>query len=121
MQITINVDEGQIERMVRARVAELFSADARYREAGVRLTVNKFVDDAATEAVKEAWQNIKDKIPAMANQALTVAVNNEMTKAANRGLKMISKLFAGFDPKDLTPEQREWLTNQITKQANGEK
>ena len=113
MQITVEVDESKIADLVRERIAELFSQDARYRETGVREEVRRIVDGAAVKAVSQAEKSIEAELPAMAAEAVRRETENEIGLAAKRGLKALSKLYAGFDPKTLTPDQRAWLETQI--------
>lgn len=57
------------------------------------------------------------ELPAMAVEAVRREIENEIGLAAKRGLKALSKLYAGFDPNKLTPEQRAWLESQIANAA----
>ena len=117
MQITVEVNEGQIRALVKERIAELFSQDSRYRETAVREHVRKIVDDAAIAAVRGAEEAIAADLPAIAAEAVLRETENEIGLAAKRGLKALSKLYAGFDPSKLTPEQRAWLETQLVKTA----
>lgn len=117
MQITVEVDESKIADLVRERIEELFSLDTRYRETGVREMVRKIVDDAAVNAVSQAEKSIEADLPAMAAEAVRRETENEIGLAAKRGMRALQKLYAGFDPKKLTPEQRAWLESQIANAA----
>ncbi len=113
MEIKVEIDPEQIARMVRQRIAELFSDDNRYREGGDREMVRRLVDESAVESVRLARDSIKNELPAMAEAAVRQAVQHEIEKTAKRGLGALQKLYAGFDPNKLTPEQRIWLEKQI--------
>lgn len=120
MRITVEVPEEKVELLVRNRIAELFCSDSRFRETGVRELVRKIVDDSAVAAVRSATESIKTKLPAMASEAVNAATRNAIQDAAKRGLKALSKLYAGFDPSKLTVEQRAWLESQIAGAAKHE-
>jgi len=113
MQITVDVPEEKVAALVRTRISELFSGDARYRETGVRKLVQKIVDDAAVDAVRQARDAINKQLPAMATAAVNEALHADIAAAAKRGLNALRKLYVGFDPNKLTAEQRAWLENQI--------
>lgn len=113
MQITVDVNEERVADLVRQRLDELFSDDARYRDSGVRDQIRRLVDDAALGAVMAARDHIAGELPAMANAAVRREITDEMQRAAKRGLAMLRKLYAGFDPNKLAPEQRAWLEKQI--------
>ena len=118
MQITVEIDEQQLVMLVRGRIAELFSDDSRFRETSVRDLVRKIVDDAAVKAVVQARDAIAAELPAIATEAVRRGVIEEIGNAARRGLRVLHKLYAGFDPHELTEEQRAWLEGQIAKAAN---
>ena len=63
MQITVEVAEERVADLVRQRIAELFSDDARFRETGVRDLLRKIVDEAATTAVRSARDAIAAELP----------------------------------------------------------
>jgi hypothetical protein len=118
MKITVDVDDAAITDLVRERIFELFSTDGRYRETGVRDLLRKIVDDAAVAAVSKAQDAIADQLPALAQGAVQDATKDAIETAAKRGVKVLKKLYAGFDPAKLTPDQRAWLEKQITAAAN---
>lgn len=118
MQITVEVPEDRVASLVRQRIDELFSNDARFRETGVRDLVRSIVDETATTAVKSARDAIAAELPAMATEAVKRAVKDDIEKAAKRGLGALRKLYAGFDPAKLTPEQRSWVEKQIAEAGN---
>jgi len=118
VQITVQVDDGKLEALVKQRVDELFSQDARYRDTGVRELVVRIVDEAAVSAVKQARDALAAELPALAAKAVRLAAEGDIIKAAKRGMNTLRKLYAGFDPAKLTPEQRAWLEKQITKAAD---
>lgn len=118
MQITVDIEERRVADLVRGRIAELLSDDARYRGTPVRDLLRRMVDDAATTAVRAARDAIAAELPAMAAEAVRAAIKNEIDRAAKRGMGALRKLFAGFDPSKLTPEQRSWLEKQIAEGAD---
>ena len=118
MQITVEVDEKQITRLVSQRIGELFSDDARYRDTSVRDAIRGIVDVAAQAAVEAARDAIKADLPAIATDAVHRAVRADIDKAAARGLAALKKLYVGFDPNQLTAEQRAWLERQIVSTAD---
>jgi len=120
MLITVDVSEQQIERLVRERIAELFSNDSRFRETGVRELLRRIVDETAVQAVRLARDGIMAELPAMASESVRLAVKDDIDKAAKRGLGVLRKLYAGFDPSKLTNEQRAWLEKQIADSASKE-
>lgn len=120
MEITVTVDEEKIKNLVRERIAELFSQDSRFRETGVRELVRGIVDEAAVKAVQKARDAIADDLPKLAATAVDIAIREDIEKAAKRGIGALRKLYAGFDPTKLTPEQRAWLETQIAKAANAD-
>ncbi len=100
MQNTVEVAEERVANLVRQRIAEPFSYDARFRETGVRDLLRRIVDEAATTAVRSA----RDAIA--------------IEKATKRGLVALRKLYAGFDPAKLKPEQQAWLEKQTSEAGN---
>lgn len=118
MQITVEVAEERVADLVRQRIAELFSDDARFRETGVRDLLRRIVDEAATTAVCSARDAIAAELPAIAAEAVRRAVKDDIEKTAKRGLGALRKLYAGFDPAKLTPEHRAWLEQQIAEAGN---
>jgi hypothetical protein len=118
MQITVEVTEERVSNLVRRRIAELFSDDARFRETGVRNLLRQIADEAAMTAVRSARDAIASELPAMAADAVRRAVKDDIDKAAKRGLGALRKLYAGFDPSKLLPEQRAWLEKQIAEAGN---
>jgi len=113
MKITVEIAEERVAALVKERIAELFSSDSRYRETGVRNLVRGIVDDAAVSAVRTARDAVTAELPAMANEAVRHALQNEIELAAKRGFGALRKLYAGFDPNKLTTDQRAWLEKQI--------
>jgi DNA invertase Pin-like site-specific DNA recombinase len=120
MQITVDVPEDRIRRLVAQRIDELFGDDARYRESRVRDLVRTIVDETAAVAVIAARDAIRHEFVQMAQDAVSEATRAEIAAAAKRGLAALRKLFAGFDPAKLTPEQRKWVEKQIADSAGGE-
>ena len=118
MKITVDVEESQICNLVKTRIAELFSTDARYRESRVRELINKIVDETAVSAVRQARDTIAGELPKLASEAVSRAIKLDMDKAATRGMGALRKLYAGFDPSKLTPEQRAWLEKQLATAAD---
>jgi hypothetical protein len=118
MNITVEVSESEIAKLVRERIAELFSSDARYRETAVRGYVRSIVDHAAVEAVRGAQEAIASQLPEMAVDAVTRATKAEMEAAAKRGLRAFTKLNAGFNPNRMIPELKAWLEHQLAKAAD---
>lgn len=118
VKITVEVEEERIASMVRQRIGELFSDDARFRETGVRDLLRRIVDDAAVAAVNAARDAIAAQLPEMAASAVEQAVKVDIANAAKRGMGALRKLYAGFDPTKLTAEQRAWLEKQIATAAN---
>lgn len=113
MQVTVEIPDGRIAELVRQRINELLSDDARYRETGVRALVREIVDKAAGEAVRQANDAISAELPTMAAEAVRRATHEEIERAAKRGLGALRKLYAGFDPARLTQEQLAWVKRQI--------
>lgn len=118
MQITVDVSEDRVTQLVRQRIAELFSDDARFRDTGVRDVLRRIVDDAAVAAVRAARDSIAAELPALAAEAVRHAVEADIQAAARRGLGALRKLYAGFDPARLTTEQRTWIERQIAEAAD---
>jgi hypothetical protein len=118
MQITVEISEEKFTNLVRQRIEELFSNDARFRETAVRDLLRIIVDEAAVTAVRIARDSIASELPAMATDAVRMAVKDDIEKAAKRGLGALRKLYAGFDPSKLTPEQRAWVEKQIAEAGN---
>ena len=117
MKVEIEIDEAQIVALVKQRLAELFSSDARYRDTGVRDRVRLIVDGAAVAAVDKARAAIEGRLPAFAAEAVERQVKADIENATRRGLGALKKLYAGFDPARMTPEQLAWLKDQIAKAA----
>ena len=117
MQITVEVSESTLERLVKERVGELFSYDARYRSTPVREYVRGLVDEAAGAAVKTALESILPELKEYAIEAVRESTKNAMKNAACRGLKALKKLYSHFDPEKMTEDQRAWLERQIEKEA----
>lgn len=113
MKLEIEVPEHKISEMVKTRIDELFSTDARYRETRVRDLVMAIVDEAAVSAVRSARNEISAKLPEMARESVARMLAIEIDNAAKRGLSALRKLYAGFDPSKLTDDQRAWLVKQI--------
>jgi histone H3/H4 len=118
MQITVDVSEERILALVRQRIAELFSDDARFRETNVRQLLRGIVDDGAVAAVSAARNMLAGKLADMARDAVELAVKDEIATAAKRGITALRKLYAGFDPAKLTADQRAWLEKQIAGAAD---
>ena len=121
MNVTVEINEARITELVRQRIGELFSDDSRFRETPARDLIRRLTDEAAVSAIKQARDKIADELPVMAEDALRVALKADMELAAKRGTAALRKLYAGFDPAKLLPEQRAWLVKQITGVADVEK
>ena len=117
MQITVEVADAAIRKLVQQRIVELFGDDSRYRETGARALVRRVVDEAAVEAVRRARDAIAGEVDGMAEAAYREGIKLEMAGAVKRGLKALGKLWGGFDPAKLTDEQRAWLVGQMSKAA----
>lgn len=117
MKITVEVSESRVSELVRQRIAELFSDDARYRDTGARELIRGIVDAAAVSAVAQARALIESELPALAADAVDRAVRADIESAAKRGMGTLRKLYAGRDPAKLPPEQRAWLESQIATAA----
>jgi hypothetical protein len=111
MLITVDVSEQQMSKLVRERIEELFRNDSSLR---------KIVDEIAVAAVRSARDAMMSEFPAMASESVRLAVKDDIDKAAKRGLGVLRKLYAGFDPSKLTNEQRAWLEKQIADSASKE-
>src|SRR3990167_8609732 len=105
MKIEVDIDEGKLRELVVQRIEELFSNDARYRDTPVRDMVRRLVDESAVAAIQQANVNMSASLPALAAVAVERALQDDITAAAKRGLAVLRKLYAGFDPSKLTPEQ----------------
>ena len=116
MQLTIEIDEGRLAELLKERVASLFRTDGGYRDddATERAQVRKLLNEAITPVLIAARDKIAGELPAIAEASLRAAAKYEIDLAAKRGLGVMRKLFAGFDPAKLTPEQAEWLKAQMT-------
>ena len=118
MQITITIDDNALAKLAQERIDELLGDDARYRQTGPRDMLRRIVDEAAIEAVTKARAEIAEQLPTLAREAVRYAITDEIGKAAKRGVRALSKLYAGFDPSKITPEQKAWLEGQIAKAAS---
>jgi hypothetical protein len=54
------------------------------------------------------------------SDAVERAAKEDIEKAAKRGLGALRRLYVGFDPAKLTPDQKAWLEKQIAEAAKKE-
>lgn len=118
ISISVSVPVKRLQDFMRERVAELFGADARYRQTGVRDMIRRSVDSAAEHAVADALRAELPGLPALVckavRQALEAAVTDSARKAAREATAEWRKL--GLDPARMTLEQLEWARGVMEKQ-----
>jgi len=117
MQVTLEIDERRFRDLAQARMDELFSDDARFRESPVRSMIRRITDDVAVEAVRQARERIEIELPAMAETILREEIRAGMRKEAAKMVRGMRKLYSGFDPAKLSEQQRAWVLDQTAKRA----
>jgi hypothetical protein len=115
MQVTIEIDERRFRDLAQARMDELFSDDARFRESPVRSMIRRITDDVAVEAVKQARAKIEIELPAMAETILREEIREAMRRESKAHVREMRKLFGGFDPAKLSEQERAWVLSQAGK------
>jgi hypothetical protein len=117
MQVTLEIDERRFRDLAQARMDELFSDDARFRESPVRSMIRRITDDVAVEAVRQARERIEIELPAMAETILREEIRAGMRKEAAKMVRDMRKLYSGFDPAKLSEQERAWVLVQAEKRG----
>ena len=115
MQVTLEIDERRFRDLAQARMDELFSDDARFRESPVRSMIRRITDDVAVEAVRQARAKIEIELPAMAETILREEIREAMRRESKAHVRDMRKLYSGFDPARLSEQQRAWVLDQTAK------
>ena len=113
MQLTINIDEARLTEILQEQASELFLSGYQHDEP--RREFRKMIDQALGTAITENMKTIN--VEEITAAAVRTAVKEEADKAAKRGLGVLRKQFAGFNPAKLPEDQRAWLEEQIAKAA----
>jgi sRNA-binding carbon storage regulator CsrA len=117
MQVTLEIDERRFRDLAQARMDELFSDDARFRESPVRSMIRRITDDVAVEVVRQARAKIEIELPAMAETILREEIRAGMRKEAAKMVRDMRKLYSGFDPARLSEQERAWVLVQAEKRG----
>ena len=117
MQIVLEVDERRFRDLAQARMDELFSDDARFRESPVRSMIRRITDDVACEAVRQARAKIEIELPAMAETILREEIRAVMHREAARTVRDMRKLYGGLDPSKLTEKERAWVLEEKARRS----
>ncbi len=117
MQVTLEIDERRFRDLAQARMDELFSDDARFRESPVRSMIRRITDDVAVEAVRQARLKIEIELPAMAETILREEIRAGMHREAAKMVRDMRKLYSGFDPAKLSEQERAWVLVQAAKRG----
>jgi hypothetical protein len=117
MQVTLEIDERRFRDLAQARMDELFSDDARFRESPVRSMIRRMTDEVACEAVKHAREKIEIELPAMAATILREEIRARMQMESAKIVRDVRKLYSGFDPAKLTEQERAWVLDQAGKRV----
>ena len=115
MQVTLEIDERRFRDLAQARMDELFSDDARFRESPVRSMIRRITDDVAVEAVRQARAKIEIELPAMAETILREEIREAMRRESKAHVRDMRKLYSGFDQARLCEQQRAWVLDQTAK------